>query len=192
MTCDNPVIQALIPEDFKTQFFRDFNYIDTWLIATTYNTGSQVFYDVNRKFYQCLNDGVIGTLPTVAADWKEISNVGLVSDLDITNAYAEACVTFNDSLFTSDDDMVLGYLYLAAHYLVNDLNAGGSESGGAGGLVASRSVGNVSESYTIPQWQLDSPIYGFYTKSSYGLKYLNMVIPRLVGNTTTVEGCTTP
>jgi hypothetical protein len=192
MTCDNPVIQALTPEDFKTQFFRDFNYIDTWLVGTTYNTGDQVFYDVNRKFYQCLNDGVVGTLPTVIADWKEISNAGLVSDLDITNAYAEACVSFNDTLFTSDDDMVLGYLYLAAHFLVNDLNAGGVEGGGASGLVASRSVGNVSESYTIPQWQLDSPIYGFYTKSSYGLKYLNMVLPRLAGNFDTVEGCTTP
>jgi hypothetical protein len=192
MTCDNPVIQALTPEDFKEQFWRDFNFVSTWLIGTTYNTGDQVFYDVSRKFYQCLNDGVVGTLPTVITDWKEISNAGLVSDLDITNAYAEACVTFNDSLFTSDDDMVLGYLYLAAHYLVNDLNAGGVEGGAAGGLVNSRSVGNVSESYTIPQWQLDSPIYGFYTKSSYGLKYLNMILPRLAGNIGTVEGCTTP
>ena len=192
MTCNNPTIQALTPEDFKEQFWRDFNFVSTWLVGTTYNTGDRVFYDVNRKFYQCLNGGVVGTLPTVIADWKEISNAGLVSDLDITNAYAEACVNFNDSLFTSDDDMVLGYLYLAAHYLVNDLNAGGAEGGAAGGLVNSRSVGNVSESYTIPQWQLDSSIYGFYTKSSYGLKYLNMILPRLAGNFDTVEGCTTP
>lgn len=189
MACDNPVLQALTPEDFKEQFFRDFNYVDTWLVGTTYNTGSQVFYDVNRKFYQCLDDGVVGTLPTVTTDWKQIANDGLVSDLDITNAYAEACVTFNSALFTSDDDMVLGYLYLAAHYLVNDLNAGGADSSSEG-IVNSRSVGNVSESYSIPQWQLDSPIYSFYTKSSYGRKYLNMILPRIKGNMTTVAGAT--
>lgn len=191
MSCDNPVLTALTPEDFKQQFFRDFTYIDTWLVGSTYNTADQVFYDVNRKFYQCLNDGVIGTLPTVTTDWKNIAATGLVSDLDITNAYAEACVTFNSALFTSDDDMVLGYLYLAAHYLVNDLNAGGADSSSEG-VVNSRSVGNVSESYTIPQWQLDSPIYSFYTKSSYGRKYLNMILPRLAGNMTTVAGATQP
>jgi hypothetical protein len=192
MTCTNPKIKELTPQAFKDQFKRGFEYASTWLVTNTYNTGDKIYYDVNNKFYQCLNNGVIGVAPTVTTDWKEISNAGLVSDLDITNAYAEACVSFNDTLFTSDDDMVLGYLYLAAHFLVNDLNAGGVEGGGASGLVASRSVGNVSESYTIPQWQLDSPIYGFYTKSSYGLKYLNMVLPRLAGNFDTVEGCTTP
>ena len=191
MSCDNPIIQALTPEDFKNQFWRDFTFVDTWLVGTTYNTGNQVFYDVNKRFYQCLNDGVIGTLPTVTTDWKEISNIGLVSDLDITNAYAEACITFNDALFDDDDDIVLGYLYLAAHYLVNDLNAGGQNSSQAG-LANSRSVGNVSESYSIPQWQLDDPILSFYAGSSYGRKYLNMILPRLTGNIATVEGCTTP
>lgn len=192
MTCDNPIIQAITVDDFKTQFYRDFNYIDTWLVGTTYNTGDQVFYDVNRKFYQCLNDGVIGVIPTNITDWKEIGNTELVSDLDITNAYAEACITFNDTLFTSDDDMILGYLYLSAHYLVNDLNAGGADGGSVSvGLANSRSVGNISESYSIPQPYLDSIVYSFYTKSSYGLKYLNMIIPRLAGNVVTVEGCTT-
>jgi len=191
MSCDNPIIQALTPEDFKNQFWRDFTFVDTWLVGTTYNTGNQVFYDVNKRFYQCLNDGVIGTLPTVTTDWKEISNVGLVSDLDITNAYAEACITFNDALFDDDDDIVLGYLYLAAHYLVNDLNAGGQNSSQAG-LANSRSVGNVSESYSIPQWQLDDPILSFYAGSSYGRKYLNLILPRLTGNIATVEGATTP
>ncbi len=190
MSCDNPIIQALTPEDFKNQFWRDFTFINTWLVGTTYNTGNQVFYDVNKRFYQCLNDGVIGTLPTVTTDWKEISNVGLVSDLDITNAYAEACITFNGDLFC-DDNMALGYLYLAAHYLVNDLNAGGQNSSQVG-FANSRSVGNVSESYSIPQWLLDDPILSFYGQSSYGRKYLNMILPRLTGNIATVEGATTP
>jgi hypothetical protein len=49
MSCDNPITQAITVEDFKNQFYRDFNYIDTWLVGTTYNIGDQVFYDVNKK-----------------------------------------------------------------------------------------------------------------------------------------------
>ena len=35
MSCDNPIIQALTPEDFKNQFWRDFKFIDTWLVGST-------------------------------------------------------------------------------------------------------------------------------------------------------------
>lgn len=187
MSCDDPITQAITVEDFKNQFYRDFVFVSTW-VAGTYNTGDQVFYDVNNKFYEAIQDGVT-TNPTTVTDWKVIPPTGLVSDKDITNAFAEACVSFNSSLFSDPDDVKLAYLYLAAHYLVNDLNAGGAESAG-GAPVASRSVGNVSESYSIPQWQLDNPIYSFYTKSSYGLKYLNLVLPRLTGNIATVAGAT--
>ena len=189
MTCDNPILQAVTVEDFKEQFYRDFNFIATWA-AGTYNIGDQVFYLVNRKFYKCLNAGVTST-PDTAVDWSEEFPETKVSDLDISHAYAEACITFNDTLFLSDDEIVLGYLYASAHYLVNDLNAGGVD-GSAGGLVNSRSVGNISESYTIPTWMIEDPIFGFYAKTSYGQKYLNMILPRLVGNFGTVEGCTTP
>ena len=69
MTCDNPIIQALTVEDFKVQFYRDFNFIDTWLVTTAYVVGNQVFYDVNRKFYENIQD-VTGGLPTDATNWK--------------------------------------------------------------------------------------------------------------------------
>ena len=187
MSCDDPITQAITVEDFKSQFYRDFVFISTW-VAGTYNTGDQVFYDINNKFYEAIQDGV-ASVPTTVVDWKEISPIGLVSDKDITNAYAEACVNFNSSLFSDPDETKLAYLYLAAHYLVNDLNAGGIESAGSS-PVASRSVGNVSESYSIPQWQLENPIFSFYTKSSYGLKYLNLVLPKLTANMGTVAGCT--
>jgi hypothetical protein len=187
MSCTDPVTQAITVDDFKQHFFRDFNYIDTW-VAGTFNTGDQVFYDVNNKFYECLQDSVT-SIPTTVGDWKEISNVGLISDKDITNAYAEACVNFNASLFNSDEDVKLAYLYLAAHFLVYDLNVGGVESS-ANGQLASRSVGNVSEGYTVPQWILDNPAYSFLAKTNYGLKYINLIGSRLIGQFFTVKGAT--
>jgi hypothetical protein len=187
MACTDAVTQSITVEDFKNQFYRDFVYVNTWA-AGTYNTGDKVFYNVNFLFYECLQDGVV-TIPTTSVDWKEISNIGLISDKDITNAYTEACMNFNVALFSNDADIKLAYLYLAAHYLVYDLNAGGLESTN-GGLVNSRSVGNVSESYTIPEWQLNHPTYSFYTRTSYGLKYLNMILPKLIGNFNIAEGRT--
>jgi len=188
MASDNPIIQAITVDDFKDQFYRDFTYIDSWSNVATYNTGDEVFYTVNRKFYKCLGDGVV-SVPTTTADWSVQSPDQKVSDLDITHAYGEADITFNDQLFLDNEDMVLAYLYLSAHYLVNDLNAGGVDSNPTG-IANSRSVGNVSEGYAIPDWQLKSPIYSFYTKSSYGLKYLNMITARLTGNVASVEGAT--
>jgi len=153
MACTDPIITALTPEEFKAQFWRDFTYIATWDIATTYNTGDQVFYDLNKMFYQCLNDGVVGVLPTDTNDWKTISNFDVVCDLDITNAYAESCINFNSALFGDDQDRILAYLYLSAHFIVNDLNAGGTSGGNVdAGLVNSKSVGNVSVSSTIPDY----------------------------------------
>ena len=191
MSCNNAILDSLTPIDFKNQFYRGFVYVDNWNVATTYNTGNQVFYDSNNKFYEAIQDGVIGGLPTDTANWKEISGTNLIADKDITNAYAEACVNFNPSLFGDDDNMKLAYLYLTAHFLVIDLNLNGLSSQGQGGLVNSRSVGSVSESYTIPDWQ-QKAIPSFYTKTNYGQKYWALILPRLAASTFTVKGATKP
>lgn len=186
----NPVIQAITEDDFKAQFFRDFTFINTWLVTITYATGNQVFFDVEKRFYESLTNGNIGNLPTDDTKWKQIPSNKLISDLDINNAFAEACVTFNEALFTNDDNLKLGFLYLSAHYLVHDLNANGLSGAGQIGIVSSRSVGSVSEGFSIPQAFLDKPIYSFYVRSTYGIKYLNMVLPRLAGNVVSIEGAT--
>lgn len=190
MACTDPIITALTPEEFKAQFWRDFTYIATWDIATTYNTGDQVFYDLNKRFYQCLNDGVVGVLPTDTNNWKAISNFDVVCDLDITNAYAESCINFNSALFSSDQDKILAYLYLSAHFVVNDLNAGGTSGGNVdAGLVNSKSVGNVSVSSTIPDHYLKSG-YAFYATTTYGRKYIDMIRTRAIGNMVAIAGGT--
>lgn len=179
-------------QDFKDLFVRDFLYLPVWLSTTTYNTGQEVYYEPTALFYRCLNNGVT-SLPTDAGDWvlfnDEINNY--VLDADITRAFQEAKVTFNQGLFPSEDEIRLAYLYLVAHYLVNDLKTAlqGIESAGSQ-IVQSRSVGSVSESYAIPDAWTASPIYNFYTQSQYGLKYLNLLLPQLVGNVQIATGAT--
>jgi hypothetical protein len=134
-------------------------------------------------------------LPTVTANWDIVSdNVdNYVLDADIEKAFNEAKITFNQSLFSSEENVKIGFLYLTAHYLVNDLRAAlKGLSGTAAFPLQSRSVGSVSESYGIPEMYLKNPVYSFYTQSAYGLKYLNLILPQLVGNVVSVMGATRP
>jgi hypothetical protein len=174
----NPFINTITINDFKDQFYRDFTYVDDWAIGS-YNTGDKVFYLVNNKFYEAKADGITST-PDTFSDWNLLSPSGLVSSKDINIAFSEAKASFNDSITSNEDDLKLIYLYCSAHYLVNDLNANGVDSTSTN-PVNSRSVGNVSESYSIPAWMLESPLYSFYTKTSYGLKYLNLIQGYLIG-----------
>lgn len=116
-----------------------------------------------------------------------------ILDSDITTAFAETKMVFNQALFGSDDRIKLAYLYLTAHYLVNDLRTASQGLNSSGEFaVKSRSVGNVSESYDIPKSYSDNPNLMFYTKTGYGMKYLSFVLPNLVGNVGVVAGWTQP
>ena len=115
-----------------------------------------------------------------------------VMDADITRAFAEADINFNESLFGTDASLKLTFLYLAAHYLVNDLKAAEQGSRSAGEFpVSSRSIGGVSESYAIPNWILNDPVLGQFATTKYGMKYISLVKPLLIGNVVVYEGSTT-
>lgn len=190
MTVD---LTTITVDDFKAQFFREFPYTPLWVNTETYNINDDVLYDVNSLFYKCLNDGVT-SIPTTATDWSrqvDLSKLDYIQDRDITNAFAESMLSFNRVLFDSDDNIILGYLYLTAHFLVNDIKAASNGIDSRGVFpVASHSAGSVSESFIIPERYSKSTILSFYTSSSYGLKYLNMILPYMVGNIAAVEGQT--
>lgn len=182
--------------DFKTQFPRDFPYLPVWDVANQpFNTGDRVYYTPTKLFYDALQNGVTSTPDTLGADWVVVDDniENYVQDSDIERAFAEAQVNFNQALFSTDAEIQLAYLYLTAHYLVVDLknaNAGLSSSGNF--PVASRSVGSVSESYNIPKTYQDNPIFSYLSQTGYGLKYLSLLLPKLIGNVGAVCGATKP
>lgn len=115
-----------------------------------------------------------------------------VMDSDIQKAFDEAAFNFNESLFSTDNSLKIAFLYLTAHYLVNDLQT--SQQGLAGNgyfPVNSRAVGGVSESYHIPDWMLNDPIFGHFATTRYGQKYISLIKPLLIGNIAVYEGATT-
>lgn len=131
-------------------------------------------------------------LPSDPSGLSPDQKLKYVWDQDITRAFSEARILFNQGLFGTDDQIKMAFLYLAAHYLVTDLKTAASGSGGGGGagVLTGRTVGNVSESYEVPQAYKDNPAFALLSRTGYGLKYLSLVIPRLVGNVAAVCGAT--
>ena len=106
-----------------------------------------------------------------------------VLDSDITKAIAEAAFNFNSSFFPTQSAYSLGFMYLAAHYLVMDLRASSQGiSGNFSWLTNNKSVGSVSESFAIPESLMKSPTLAHFSKTYYGAKYLSLIYPRMIGN----------
>ena len=177
------------PEDFKAQFPRFTpSYLPVYVNKTYFN-GDIVYY--NGAFYQCKVE-TSNNLPTNTYDWQvtEGNVLNYTQDCDIINAIAEATVNFNEGLFADCCTAKLVFLYLVAYYLTVDFQNAMSPMGG-GGIVQSKSVGSVSESYAIPQWMLNNPTFGLYAQNGYGRKYLSLIRPYLLGTIILSKGRTT-
>lgn len=178
-------------DDFKNLFTRDFPYLPVYVEGKAYFKDDEVYYAPN--FYKSLTDGNT-TFPTDTTNW-ELTNDAVdnyIQDTDIMRAFKEANVNFNAGLFGDDNTIKMVFLYLAAHYLVIDLNnAMNPLAMGFMGFTQSKSVGSVSESYAVPQWMLNNAILSQYAQTGYGRKYLSLIQPYLVGNIIFIPGRTT-
>lgn len=116
-----------------------------------------------------------------------------VLDSDIVKAFGQVNFAINQALFSKQEDYTIGYLWLTAHYLVVDLRAGSQGVAGRyNWLETNKSVGNVSSGYSIPQRILDYPSFAMLTQTRYGAKYLELLLPQLIGQIFTVAGHTHP
>jgi hypothetical protein len=116
-----------------------------------------------------------------------------VTDNDIDKSFIEAKMLFNEGLFSNNEEFMTCFLYLSAHYLVYDLQTASQGVNSAGYFpVNSRSVGSVSESYTIPDWMASDPVLSPLMLTRYGQKYLSLIRPKIIGAVAVYSGSTTP
>lgn len=169
-------------DDFKQYFKRDFPYLPYYIEGKAYFLGDEVYNGVN--FYQSLIDSNLLPLNNTTG-WKLInsSEDEYIQDEDIEKAIDEAELNFNKDLFDGCPDRRIALLYLTAFYLVIDIKNGmaGISSNGYAAFTASKSVGNVSESYGLPQSIVSNPNYALYLDNGYGKKYLTYIVPRTSG-----------
>jgi hypothetical protein len=179
----------LTVDDFKNYFNRgEFNYSSLWTVNTTYNIDDIVMYKM--KFYKSLVDDNINNIPTLeSSNWEQILQGFYVLDSDISKAFVQAGGNFNKNLFAKDPEVgKMCFLMLTAHYIIQDYNmiTGNSNVG----ILTSKSIGEVSASYSIPPSYLQNPLYTYLTSTPYGLKYLSYIVNRAKGAFFVVGGGT--
>lgn len=187
-------LTTITVQDFKNQFPRNFPYLPVWSNITTYNKGAIVYY-TDGLFYQCLLNGTT-VVPTNPTNWVLYDDdvLNYVLDSDIQTTFGQAQMNFYQGLgFGSDANVKLAYLYLCAYYLCVDMLAITSGLQATASFpVSSRTVGSISESYQIPDYYKDYPLFANFAQNQYGQKYLNFIIPLMVGNVGVVCGTTLP
>lgn len=164
---------------FKEYYKRDFPFVPFFVEGTVYWIDDIVYY--NEVFYKSLIDNNT-ELPTNTDAWEVTKGdiLDYVTDSDIEKAMGQAKINANERFGADDDEKIIIFLHLVAFYLVMDLkNSASGVNSTYTGIVASKSVGDVSESYNFPQWLVNSPIYSMYSSNGYGMKYLSLIMPYL-------------
>ena len=174
------VLENVTVEQFKAFFFRDFPFLPYWECGKTYWQGDTVY--CGNSFYQSTADNNIGNMPLCEGVWQKVRGdvYNYVTDEDIQKAMTQAINNCNENFGETTEEKQNIYLHLIAFYLVMDLkNAQVGINGGVAGAVTSTHVGDVSESYVIPQWMMENPMYSMFAQNGYGLKYLSLIAPYL-------------
>lgn len=116
-----------------------------------------------------------------------------VLDSDIAKGQQLANINFNPCFFADQGSYSVGYNLLSAHYMVLDLRASSQGINGQGNwLESSKSVGSVSQAFSIPQRILDNPEFAMLTKTNYGMLFLQLILPQLCGQVFIAYGSTRP
>lgn len=116
-----------------------------------------------------------------------------VLDSDITKAFTMVNVNVNQALFGDQGSYNVGYLLLAAHYLVMNLRASSQGLNGQFNFTQqSKNVGSVAEAFGIPQRILDNPDWAILCKTNYGAQFIQLVLPQLGGQVFISYGSTRP
>lgn len=135
------------------------------------------------------------SLPSVyIAAGGDNTNDEKVTDYDLSRAFT-AAFGFNvaQGLFGSQAAFTYAMNLLAAHYLCATVRAGGTGIfGQADWVVNSKTAGNVSSAYAIPQRVLRHPLLSKLSKTTYGAQFLELVSPQLIGNLGTFYGPARP
>lgn len=112
---------------------------------------------------------------------------------DIEKAFGQTDFNINQGLFSTQNSYNIAYLLLAAHYLVVDLRASSQGMNGQYNfLEQSKNVGSVSQSFAIPERILANPYIAMLTKTNYGAKYIELILPQLCGQIFSIHGSTRP
>lgn len=108
-------------------------------------------------------------------------NIGVL-DSDITYAFQLVNFNINQGLFSDQGSYSVAYNLLAAHYLCLNLRASSQGINGQYNWIQNnKNVGAVSEGFQIPERIAGNPYFVMLTKTNYGARYFELILPLLSG-----------
>lgn len=111
------------------------------------------------------------------------TNMKFVRDIDITRAINDAGMNVNQALFPDVATFQQAFGYYCAHCLVERLLAAGEGTRSQfNWLNQAKTVGDVSASFQIPKQIMNDPFLALISKTRYGARYLEIILPFLRGN----------
>lgn len=129
------------------------------------------------------------------------TNLDYVTDADLLKVLGtpnsdpndgEAMINFNSDVFGSDAQATKVFMYLAAFTLVFNLqNSAKGISSQSKFPISSNSVGGVSVNFQLPERYARDPYLSQFTANGYGMRYLSLALPYLIGNVAVQPGMTT-
>ena len=126
------------------------------------------------------------------------TDISTIRDKDIQAALDNAGMLQNTSLWNSSADAKTALYLLSAHCLCKLIDAGGGLAVGDGlkstgkSPIGSKGAGGMNISYTLPTSLADDPILSDMMTTGYGKMYLQLLVPKLVGNMLGIYGGTNP
>lgn len=172
------IFETVTIEQFKEYYARDFSFLPVFNPLKTY-WKDDIVYWTDENFYKSLSDDNTSE-PSDTENWKKVKGniYDYVTDSDLMKAFSQALANSSTRFGKNCQEKIMIFLHLWAFYLVMDAqNAATGLGSSYGGLVASKSVDGVSESYNFPTWMTDSPMYSLFSSNGYGLKYLSLILP---------------
>jgi hypothetical protein len=175
-------------DEFKAQFPRFSPQFLSGLFyknGLTYFKGNIVYY--GNSFYICIVENTTSD-PLTTSDWKLYNDsvLNYTQDEDIQEAIQEASINFNKNLFGDCTKAKTAFGLLVAHFLTVDFNNALGLNGV--GIPTSKSVGSVSEGYSIPAWLNNNEMLSTFATTGYGIKYASLIRPLLTGNILLFKG----
>lgn len=143
------------------------------------------------------------TVPLDVAGFKSLfdrefvfgSQREMVTDNDVQRALNLGEMLYNDGLWDSDTQKETAFGYVSAHFLELNIKNSGGLKGLNGGLrtvgngpISAKSVGPTSLTYALPESITNDRILSGLMKTEFGMTYLQLITPRMVGNMVALGG----
>lgn len=177
-----------------------FGDVEPWVQPVAYQTGDRVIAQdaTTFKFFvyeSTIDNNYADPSTTTDSEQNDAGDIsGVILDSEIEEAMAEARFKFNPALFPNPVECKTAFSLLVAFFITYDRQmAQTGINGGYKGIAAGKRIGEMSITYMAdPGMSSGSQLYAFFARNPYGMKYYNLIKPRLkamsitIGRTTSV------